>query len=106
VRRRREREGEVGRERRGEEPLVWGGAAAMELGEREPTSSREERVADLPNAWEGEDPGTLGHKKRTEGAPCVGEEEEACAWENIKRAARDKADGWKIREGESGWEIG
>jgi hypothetical protein len=93
MRRRREREGEAGRERRGEEPLGWGGAAAMELGEREPASSGEERAAELPNAWEGEDLGTLRHGKRTEGASCVGEEEEACAWENIKRAVRDKADG-------------
>jgi hypothetical protein len=37
-------------------------------GKRESASSREERAAELPNAWEGEDPGALGQREGRESA--------------------------------------
>jgi hypothetical protein len=83
------------------------GRSAMDersWGKRESASSREKRAAELPNAWEGEDPGALG---QGEGRESASQGEETHGTRKKRSARRDKNSTWsEENQGGSGGRIG
>jgi hypothetical protein len=76
-------------------------------GKRESASSREERAAELPNAWEGEDPGALGQGEGIKEERVLAREKKLHGTRKKRSARRDKNSAWsEENQGGSGGRIG